>query len=113
MNKITEDIMSGLREPAWKGVDDRGTLGEKESHPIAQSAREYVLGLGLHKLALYQESFSSCAIEGNRLGEVCSETLHRLLVGQPVSDRYILGLAWAVKSMEDDKEKRKQTKKTI
>ena len=80
----------------------RGTLGEKEVHPEAHDALSFVMGLGLHKLSMYQESFSSCAIEGNRLGEICSETLHRIMVGEPVSDRYIFGLAWAIKRMENN-----------
>lgn len=45
---------------------------------------------------MWQESFSSCAIDGNRLAEVCSETISRLINNQPVSDRYLLGLAWAM-----------------
>ena len=46
------------------------------------------------------ESFASCAIDGNRFAEVCGETLRRVMTGEPVSDRYILGLAWAVQGME-------------
>jgi len=46
----------------------------------------------------------SCAIESNRLAEVCSGTLHRLMTQQPVSDRYILGLAWAVRSTREGKD---------
>jgi hypothetical protein len=83
------------------GKQSRGTLEEKEVHPEAHNALRFVLGLGLQRLAMYQEAFSSCAIEGNRLGEICSETLHRMTVGEPVSDRYILGLAWAIKRMEE------------
>ena len=33
--------------------------------------------------------------------EVKSLTLQRVLNGEPVSDRYILGLAWAMKMMEE------------
>lgn len=46
------------------------------------------------------ESFSSCAIEGNRFAEVCGETLRRVMQREPVSDRYVLGLAWAIHGME-------------
>jgi hypothetical protein len=49
------------------------------------------------ELAMWLEAFSSCAIEGNRLGAVCVETLRRILSGEPVSDRYVLGLAWAIR----------------
>jgi hypothetical protein len=78
-----------------------GELGFGEAHPAAFDARNYVASLGLEKLTVYLEAFSSCAIEGNRLGEICSETLNRLLKGDTVSDRYILGLAWAIKHMEE------------
>ncbi len=64
---------------------------------------EYLAGLPMTELNTYQEAFASCAIEGNRLAEVCSGTLHRLMTQQPVSDRYILGLAWAVRSMRERK----------
>lgn len=46
------------------------------------------------------ESFSSCAIDGNRFAEVCGETLRRVMNHEPVSDRYILGLAWAIRGMD-------------
>jgi hypothetical protein len=48
------------------------------------------------------ESFSSCAIDGNRFAEVCGETLRRVMSGEPVSDRYILGLAWAIRGMNEE-----------
>lgn len=78
----------------------RGTLVEGEAHPAAYSALKYLETFGLEKLYEWREAFASCAIEGNRLAEVCSETLNRLLAKQPVSDRYLLGLAWAVAHRE-------------
>ena len=89
----------------WKKMykKTRGTLEPGEPHPEAYSAREYIAELGLSKVMLYLESFSSCALAGNRLGEICSETLDRLTKGLPVSDRYILGLAWGIKRMEENK----------
>jgi len=82
-----------------------GTLKEKEPHPSAQSALDYlsiVLG-DPKKLFLIQESLASCAIENNRMAEICSETLDRLLNKQTVSDRYLLGLAWMIRDMEEGK----------
>lgn len=79
-----------------------GTLRPGEAHPSARKALDYVRGLGFEKLMRYLASFSSCAIEGNRLGEVCSETLRRVIESEPVSDRYLLGLAWTLRSMEDE-----------
>ena len=79
----------------------RGTLKKGEPHPAAFGAKEYLMGLGVEKLMTYLEAYSSCAIEGNRLGEICGETLHRLIKGEPVSDRYILGLGFSIKTMEE------------
>lgn len=79
------------------------TLAPAEPHPAAHSALAYLAGLGLEKLNTYREAFSSCAIEGNRLGQICAETINRLLRQDPVSDRYLLGLAWAIKEMEETK----------
>lgn len=76
----------------------RGELAVTEPHPAAFAAQDYIASLTAHpgKISIWSESFASCAIEGNRLAEVCSETLNRLLTGQPVSDRYILGLAFTI-----------------
>ena len=78
----------------------RGELAITEPHPSAYSALAYVRELGLAKLSLYQEAYSSCAIEGNRDAEICGETLTRVMTGQKVSDRYVLGLAWSIRNME-------------
>lgn len=77
-----------------------GDLKLGEPHPSAQGALRYVLNLGLEKLMMYQGAFSTCAIESNRLGEVCSETLRRVMNKEPVSDRYIMGLALALMDLE-------------
>ncbi len=80
----------------------RGTLDTREPHPSATAALQFVLSQGLSELMKWQDAFSSCAIEGNRLGEICSETLRRVMDKEPVSDRYILGLAWAIREMDRD-----------
>ena len=84
----------------------KGTLKDNEYHPAADSAKEYLVKLGYKKLMVWQESFASCAIEGNRLAEICSETLNRLMTGRPVSDRYLLGLAWTIKQLPQRKERK-------
>lgn len=76
----------------------RGELGAAEPHPAASLAVLWVKSLPLDVLAKWQAALSSCAIEGNRLGEVCAETLRRLMNGEEVGDRYVLGLAWAMRS---------------
>ena len=95
-----------------KKAESRGTLALGEAHPSAYSAKLYLEKLGIGKLYEYREAFASCAIESNRLGEVCSETLTRLLAGQPVSDRYLMGLAWAIARMELGEEKSDGSQKT-
>lgn len=81
----------------------RGELKVGEPHPAAYDAKDYLAKLGPEKLMMYLEAYSSCAIEGNRLGEICAETLDRLIHGKPVSDRYILGLAFSIRNMEEKK----------
>lgn len=85
----------------------RGEIKDGEYHPAADSAMRYIKQMNFKDLVMWKESFASCAIEGNRLAEICSETLDRLTMGQPVSDRYLLGLAWTMAS-----EKRVKSNKT-
>ena len=75
---------------------ERGTLAPNEAHPAAIKAMDWIRAMPVDELMTWQDSFASSALAGNRLGDVCGETLHRLLSGQPVSDRYLLGLAWAM-----------------
>ncbi len=75
---------------------ERGTLALAEPHPAYTTALEYLRSIPYAEMAVILESLASCAIEGNRLGEVCAETWRRLQAGEPVSDRYLMGLAWAV-----------------
>jgi len=75
-------------------VSERGTLAAGEPHPMAQDAYDYIFTFGLEELYRHLGALSSCAIESNRLAEVCAETLRRVLDREPVSDRYLLGLAW-------------------
>lgn len=77
-----------------------GTLKIGEPHPSARDALRYVAELGCMRQSTLMESFSSCAIDGNRFAEVCGETLRRVMHREPVSDRYILGLAWAIRGMD-------------
>lgn len=76
----------------------RGTLADREPHPASLGALAWIRAKTPAELSVYQEAFASCAIDGNRLAEICSETLNRLLSGQSVSDRYLLGLAWVMRT---------------
>jgi hypothetical protein len=82
-----------------------GALADGEAHPAAESARawllRYVRRHEAEKLPMLLESFASSALSGNRLAELCAETLRRLLNGEPVSDRYLLALCWTIRDMEE------------
>jgi len=76
---------------------DPGTLSPTEYHPAADLALDWIRSLPMADLYAWSGAIASTAIEGNRLAEVCSETLRRIMHGEPVSDRYVLGLAWAMR----------------
>lgn len=82
-----------------------GTLNPGEPHPAAKDALKFLSGMPMAELQLHLNALSSCAIEGNRLAEICAETLRRLLDHEPVSDRYLLGLAWTIRSSIKEKER--------
>lgn len=82
-------------------MNDELDLGE--AHPATHTALQYLRGIGAAQLMVYYESFSSCAMAGNRLSEICAGTLKRLLDSKPVSDRYVLGLCWAIHELERNK----------
>lgn len=77
-----------------------GTLAPGEVHPAAPVAADFLRSLGPVHLTQWLETFSSCALEGNRAAEVCAETMRRFLAGEPVSDRYLLGLAFTIAEMQ-------------
>jgi hypothetical protein len=72
------------------------TLRPNEYHPAACLAMEYLQSLPAEELAKWREAFASTAMAGNRLAEICFGTIGRLLNEQPVSDRYLLGLAFFI-----------------
>lgn len=87
------------------GEIDHTTLNLTEPHPAAEDARvwlmRYVRRHPANKLHMLLEAFASTGMSGNRLAEICSGTLSRLLKGEPISDRYLLGLVWTIRSMEE------------
>lgn len=78
--------------------ETRGTLKPGEPHPAAHVALRWLSKKTHQELLIQQEAFASCAIEGNRLAEVCGETLRRFLAQEPVSDRYLMGLVLAMQT---------------
>lgn len=94
---MTDNFRPAVNAASTSATSSRGTLNATEAHPAAYGAREYLMGIA-SDLPRWQEAFASCALSGdNRLAEICSETLGRLLNGEPVSDRYLLGLAWTIR----------------
>ena len=89
----------------------QGELRENERHPSYELAVRYISTLPLETLMKYQESFCSCAIEGNRLGEICGTTLGKLLREEPVGERYVLGLALTLMDFEERNRVEKQEKR--
>ena len=81
-------------------MSNRDELEQGEPHPASDMAMAYVTN-NLNRTTT--EALASCAIEGNRLSEICMGTINRLKKGEPVSDRYLLGLAFALKTLEGDK----------
>ena len=79
-----------------------GQLIDFEAHPSAFAAQTYINSLSRADLMRCQESFASASLSGNRLADICGETLRRLLGGEPVSDRYLLGLAWQLKYLQEE-----------
>lgn len=77
-------------------IDYTKELQPDEPHPAAKHAMEFLRLLPLQELLAFQEVFASTALANNRNSQVCGETLRRLLGGEPVSDRYLLGLAWTI-----------------
>jgi len=89
----------------------KGTLDPHEPHPAASIALDYIRTIPYLELFKIQEALCSCAIEGNRLGEICGESLRRFLHSEPVSDRYLLGLAWFLFTIFEQKETKKEGEK--
>ena len=77
-------------------VCERGTLADTEPHPAAEIARKYLNSVNYTDLLMHQGALASCAIEGNRMAEICSETLRRVFDKEPTSDRYFMGLVWMI-----------------
>ena len=82
-----------------------GTLKLGEPHPLTQVAYQYIASIPSDRLMDYLANYSSSAMSGNRLGEVCGETLRRLLHNEIISDRYLLGLEWSLKELEKSHDK--------
>jgi hypothetical protein len=84
-----------------------GTIKEGEYHPAADSAMAWLKGYMVQHPIEYRwhkEALASTALSGNRLAEICMSTIERLANGEPVSDRYLLGLAWTIMKLANHDE---------
>lgn len=85
-----------------KKIQDETEIKLGEYHPIADDAmawfKEWQLS-NMLQYAMLRESVASTALSGNRLSNILHGTLERLATGQPVSDRYLLGLCWYIKEI--------------
>lgn len=80
-------------------MSDPTELGSTEFHPAARSAYRWLKGFMVTNTEEYTRTkfaLRMAAESGNRQAEVCMGTIDRLAAGQPVSDRYLLGLAWTI-----------------
>jgi hypothetical protein len=91
-------------------MSDKESPKEGEPHPAAFDAKHWLLEYFKRheedEAFMLIESFVSCAFEQNWLAKICGETSRRLLHGEPVNDRYLLGLARRLRNMEEDKRPR-------
>lgn len=79
---------------------EKGCLALGEYHPAADSAMNFVRQFLMNeRYFLIKASISCTALAGGRLSEICLETIERIERGDPVSDRYLLGLAWFLKEI--------------
>lgn len=80
---------------------EKDTLETVELHPASYDAWDYIKNLDPLNYCKHIESLSSAAMSGNRNAELCIGTIERLKNKQPVGDRYILGLAWTLKILDE------------
>lgn len=91
-DNFDSDINNFREDPS-----DPATLKSGEVHPITDRAYAYVLqNLSESVIA---ELKKGSEMGNNRLCEVCYGTVLRLREGLPVSDRYLIGLAWLMRDM--------------
>lgn len=84
---------------------ENGTLNPGEYHPAADPAMGYIREqLEDPESFIFANAIFDLSILGNRTCQICVETLRRIQSGEPVSDRYLLGLAWILKEYNELKD---------
>ncbi len=92
--KSQDDFCADCRSERDTG---NGTIQEGEHHPSADIAMAYIKQMRANRPGewfQWMEAMASTALSGNRLAEICLSTMQRIQDGFPVSDRYVLGLAY-------------------
>lgn len=80
-------------------MTDPSEIKADEFHPAARSAYRWLKGFMVTNSADYARCKIALEIasdSGNRQAQICIGTIDRLRKSQPVSDRYLLGLAWTI-----------------
>lgn len=80
------------------------TIPEGSYHPAADDAMQWLKKFMVtdpHRYLMIKEAIYSTALSNNDLANYCVGTIERLAAGEPVSDRYLLGLAWLVRDMAE------------
>jgi hypothetical protein len=80
------------------------TLAVGEFHPQAHAAFSYIRSTMSPMLL---EAIASCALSGNRSAELAMGTWSRIKKGEAVSDRYLLGMAWFLREINEVKDEQK------
>lgn len=78
---------------------DPSEIQADEHHPAANSAYRWLKGFMVtnsEDYAKYRLAIEMAAQVGNRQAQICWGTIQRLKFGEPVSDRYLMGLAWTI-----------------
>jgi len=83
-------------------MTDPTEIKANEFHPAARQAYRWLKGFMITNTAdysRYRTALEIAAASHNRQAEICMGTINRLKAGQPVSDRYLLGLCWTILSL--------------
>ncbi len=80
-----------------------GILEPGEFHPSAHIANKYV---AKNLTFMMREAIASTALSGSRLAEIACGTINRIDNKEPVSDRYLMGLAWLIYSIKEQEDSR-------
>ena len=82
-------------------MNEEATLEVGEPHPMAFLIKQYIVNLPITDLFQWKNAMGE---SDSRAAKICLSTLDRLLAGQPVSDRYIMGLGIYLMVLEGNKE---------